>query len=251
MIAALQARYAEQTGCRTLRIKHNNLLGYFIEVPQSVGEACLKGLQGEFVHRQTMVDAMRFTSVELAELEAADLGRGRPGARAGARRCSTDLAAAVAGRGRGRSRDGGRGAGRARRRRRATANSPSSCDWRRPVVDDSLSFRRRGRAPSGGRGGAAPGGRAVHRQRLRPLGARRRAGRRHPADHRPQHGRQVDLPAPERADRRAGPDGRLRAGRRGADRRRRPAVLPRRRRRRPRPRAARPSWSRWSRPPRS
>ncbi|GJD93691.1 DNA mismatch repair protein MutS [Methylobacterium iners] len=71
VIAALQARYAEETGCRTLRIKHNNVLGYFIEVPQAVGESCLKGLMRDtFVHRQTMVDAMRFTSVELGELEA-------------------------------------------------------------------------------------------------------------------------------------------------------------------------------------
>ena len=70
VIAALQARYAEATGCRTLRIKHNNVLGYYIEVPQAVGEACLKGLMREFVHRQTMVDAMRFTSVELGELES-------------------------------------------------------------------------------------------------------------------------------------------------------------------------------------
>ncbi|MDR7036833.1 DNA mismatch repair protein MutS [Methylobacterium sp. BE186] len=70
VIAALQARYAEETGCRTLRIKHNNVLGYYIEVPQAVGESCLKGLMREtFVHRQTMVDAMRFTSVELGELE--------------------------------------------------------------------------------------------------------------------------------------------------------------------------------------
>jgi DNA mismatch repair protein MutS len=70
VIAALQSRYAEETGCRTLRIKHNNMLGYYIEVPQAVGEACLKGIMREtFVHRQTMVDAMRFTSVELAELE--------------------------------------------------------------------------------------------------------------------------------------------------------------------------------------
>ncbi|MFD0936312.1 DNA mismatch repair protein MutS, partial [Methylobacterium trifolii] len=69
VVAALQARYAEATGCRTLRIKHNNVLGYYIEVPQSVGEACLKGLMQEFVHRQTMVDAMRFTSVELGGLE--------------------------------------------------------------------------------------------------------------------------------------------------------------------------------------
>ncbi|MCY1643943.1 DNA mismatch repair protein MutS [Methylorubrum sp. SL192] len=70
VIAALQARYAEASGCRTLRIKHNNVLGYYIEVPQAVGEACLKGLMQDFVHRQTMVDAMRFTSVELGELES-------------------------------------------------------------------------------------------------------------------------------------------------------------------------------------
>ena len=66
----LETRYAEATGCRTLRIKHNNVLGYYIEVPQAVGEACLKGLMQDFVHRQTMVDAMRFTSVELGELES-------------------------------------------------------------------------------------------------------------------------------------------------------------------------------------
>ncbi|WP_375409183.1 DNA mismatch repair protein MutS [uncultured Methylobacterium sp.] len=71
VVAALQSRYAEETGCRTLRIKHNHQLGYFIEVPQAVGEACLKGLMREtFVHRQTMVDAMRFTSVELGQLES-------------------------------------------------------------------------------------------------------------------------------------------------------------------------------------
>lgn len=70
VIAALQARYAEETGCRTLRIKHNNMLGYYIEVPQAVGEGCLKGAMREtFIHRQTMVDAMRFTSVELGDLE--------------------------------------------------------------------------------------------------------------------------------------------------------------------------------------
>ena len=71
VVAALQARYAEETGCRTLRIKHNNMLGYYIEVPQGVGEACLKGVLREtFIHRQTMVDAMRFTSVELGQLES-------------------------------------------------------------------------------------------------------------------------------------------------------------------------------------
>ncbi|WP_026596829.1 DNA mismatch repair protein MutS [Methylobacterium sp. 77] len=71
VIAGLQARYAEETGCRTLRIKHNNMLGYYIEVPQAVGETCLKGLMREtFIHRQTMMDAMRFSSVELNDLES-------------------------------------------------------------------------------------------------------------------------------------------------------------------------------------
>jgi DNA mismatch repair protein MutS len=39
VIAALQARYAAETGCRTLRIKHNGVLGYFVEVPQAFGES--------------------------------------------------------------------------------------------------------------------------------------------------------------------------------------------------------------------
>jgi DNA mismatch repair protein MutS len=71
VIAQLQARYASETGCRTLRIKHNSMLGYFIEVPQAVGEEFLKEpWRAIFVHRQTMSDAMRFSSVELGGLEA-------------------------------------------------------------------------------------------------------------------------------------------------------------------------------------
>ena len=71
VIAQLQARYAAETGCRTLRIKHNAMLGYFVEVPQAMGEEFLKEpWRATFVHRQTMSDAMRFTSVELGELEA-------------------------------------------------------------------------------------------------------------------------------------------------------------------------------------
>jgi DNA mismatch repair protein MutS len=71
VIAQLQARYSAETGCRTLRIKHNSMLGYFVEVPQAVGEDFLKEpWRATFVHRQTMSDAMRFSSVELGELEA-------------------------------------------------------------------------------------------------------------------------------------------------------------------------------------
>jgi DNA mismatch repair protein MutS len=71
VIAALQARYAEETGARTLRIKHNNFLGYFIEVPQSVGEDLVRPPHNQlFIHRQTMQGAMRFSTAELGELEA-------------------------------------------------------------------------------------------------------------------------------------------------------------------------------------
>lgn len=70
-IAALQARYASETGCRTLRVKHNHMIGYFVEVPQNVGEDLLKEPWKEtFVHRQTMAGAMRFSTIELGELEA-------------------------------------------------------------------------------------------------------------------------------------------------------------------------------------
>ena len=52
------------------RSSHNNFLGYFIEVPQQHGERLLKPPHDSlFIHRQTMADAMRFSTRELAELE--------------------------------------------------------------------------------------------------------------------------------------------------------------------------------------
>ena len=71
VIASLQARYCELTETRQLKIKHNHFLGFFIEVPQSQGEKLLRPpFAQDFVHRQTMADAMRFSTGELAELEA-------------------------------------------------------------------------------------------------------------------------------------------------------------------------------------
>ncbi len=67
----LQARYAEETGIRTLKVKHNNVLGYFVEVAQQHGETFLKApLNETFIHRQTMAGAMRFSTTELGQLEA-------------------------------------------------------------------------------------------------------------------------------------------------------------------------------------
>ncbi len=65
MIAALQARYVSQTGVGALKIRHNNVIGYYIEV--SAGHAGKLG--PEFIHRQTMAGAQRYTTAELADLE--------------------------------------------------------------------------------------------------------------------------------------------------------------------------------------
>jgi DNA mismatch repair protein MutS len=71
IVADLQARYVEETGVRALKIRHNNLLGYYVEVPSAQGERMLAGPQRDtFIHRQTMAGAMRFSSTELSELEA-------------------------------------------------------------------------------------------------------------------------------------------------------------------------------------
>ncbi|WP_407865904.1 DNA mismatch repair protein MutS [Phyllobacterium phragmitis] len=72
IIAGLQARYMDETGIKSLKIKHNNVLGYFIEVPASHQETMTGSAEakGRFIHRQTMASAMRFTTTELAELES-------------------------------------------------------------------------------------------------------------------------------------------------------------------------------------
>ena len=71
------------------------------------------------------------------------------------------------------------------------------------------------------------------------------------ADHRPEHGRQIDLPAPDRADRRARPGRQLRPGRRARRSASSTACSAASAPRTISRAAARPSWSRWSRPPRS
>lgn len=68
LIAGLQARYVADTGIDSLKIKHNNVIGYHIEVPTKRADPLLvKG--GVYIHRQTMANAVRFTTVELSELE--------------------------------------------------------------------------------------------------------------------------------------------------------------------------------------
>ncbi|MHC1547084.1 DNA mismatch repair protein MutS [Phyllobacterium sp. K27] len=71
IIAGLQADYMETTGIRSLKIKHNNVLGYFIEVTANNASIMTDSdeAKAKFIHRQTIANAMRFTTTELAELE--------------------------------------------------------------------------------------------------------------------------------------------------------------------------------------
>ncbi|WP_244571205.1 DNA mismatch repair protein MutS [Mesorhizobium carmichaelinearum] len=71
VIAGLERSLIEETGIRSLKIRHNNVLGYYIEVTAN-HHAVMTGSDGakaRFIHRQTMANAMRFTTTELAELE--------------------------------------------------------------------------------------------------------------------------------------------------------------------------------------
>ena len=68
LIAGLQTRYQEETGIASLKIRHNNVLGYYIEVTANHAEKMI-GKPG-FIHRQTMANAARFSTVELGELES-------------------------------------------------------------------------------------------------------------------------------------------------------------------------------------
>ncbi len=69
IIASLQQKYAAQTQIKSLKVRHNNVLGYFIEVTANHGDKLMAAPFDEtFIHRQTLANAVRFSSVELGEL---------------------------------------------------------------------------------------------------------------------------------------------------------------------------------------
>jgi DNA mismatch repair protein MutS len=71
VVAAMQARYAEDTGVKGLKIRHNNVLGYFVEVTAQHGDKLMSPpLNATFIHRQTLAGQVRFTTAELGETEA-------------------------------------------------------------------------------------------------------------------------------------------------------------------------------------
>lgn len=65
LIVNLQSKYAQELGIPSLKIKHNNIIGYHVEVTAAQAAK----MSSTFIHRQTMVNAMRFTTIELTEFE--------------------------------------------------------------------------------------------------------------------------------------------------------------------------------------
>lgn len=72
VIAELQTSYAKDTGVKSLKIKHNNVLGYFIEVTALNAGPLTETdeAKGRYIHRQSLANSMRFTTTELADLES-------------------------------------------------------------------------------------------------------------------------------------------------------------------------------------
>jgi DNA mismatch repair protein MutS len=77
VIARMQGEFIKQTGIQSLKIKHNNVLGYFIEVTSTHADRMLAPpLNDHFKHRQTTANQLRFTTIALTEMETRILNAG-------------------------------------------------------------------------------------------------------------------------------------------------------------------------------
>jgi len=77
VIAGMQADYADLAGVSSLKIKHNNVLGYFIETTATHAEKMMAPpLNETFIHRQTTANQIRFTTVKLSKNETRILNAG-------------------------------------------------------------------------------------------------------------------------------------------------------------------------------
>ena len=71
LMTGLERDYREKTGVESLKVRHNQVLGYYLEVPaRRAGPLQAPPLNASFFHRQSMANAMRFSTRELAELES-------------------------------------------------------------------------------------------------------------------------------------------------------------------------------------
>jgi DNA mismatch repair protein MutS len=138
VIAGMQADYARQTGIASLKVKHNNVLGYFIETTATHAEKMLSPpLSESFIHRQTTASAVRFTTTALSELETKILNAGARALEI-EKRLFAELAGAVL-----EEADAVHTAARALAEldlAAALAELAVAEDWARPQVDDSRTF---------------------------------------------------------------------------------------------------------------
>ena len=168
VVAAMQARYADDTGIKGLKIRHNNVLGYFVEVTAQHGDKLMAPpLNATFIHRQTLAGQVRFTTSELGEIEAKI-------ANAGDRALGLELEIfeRLVAPWRLAASDDLRAAAHALRAARCRDRAGEACGRRQLRAARGRWLARlchRRRPPSGGRAGAEARRPALHRQRLRPL----------------------------------------------------------------------------------
>jgi len=142
VIARMQAEYARDAGISSLKIKHNNVLGYFIETTATHAEKMLSTpLSDTFIHRQTTANAVRFTTVPLSELETRILNAGGRALEI-EKRLYLSLRGAVLERSAEIS--DASGALADIDVAAALADLAAAGDWARPTVDDSRTFRVEG-----------------------------------------------------------------------------------------------------------
>jgi DNA mismatch repair protein MutS len=142
VIASLEADYRKASGVASLKVRHNNVLGYFIETTATHAEKMMRPpLSETFIHRQTTASAVRFTTLPLAEIEKKILNAGARAIElelavfARLRAAVVDAAGAVS------------GAARAIAEvdlAAALATVAREGDWARPQVEDGRAFRIEG-----------------------------------------------------------------------------------------------------------
>ncbi|MBR6408697.1 MAG: DNA mismatch repair protein MutS [Alphaproteobacteria bacterium] len=67
ILRQIEEKYAKELSIPKLSIKYNNMIGYFVEIPNKYTDIVLQN--PNFIHRQTVLNAMRFTTPEISELE--------------------------------------------------------------------------------------------------------------------------------------------------------------------------------------
>ena len=142
LMANLERRYVTETDISALKIRHNNVLGYYIEVKPALADKLMtaKGPGGEdnfFIHRQTLANAGRFTTTELVDLESR-ISRAADRALALELRYFGELVDAVQGRAEAIARAAHALA--ALDVAAGLAELAQACRYVRPVVDDGLAF---------------------------------------------------------------------------------------------------------------